>query len=133
MSEERASLAQDHSAGLAAYNTSLAMDRTTLAWLRTTMGMASFGFGMVAFFRAIQEKSPSVETARLHQGAIHMGTALILLGIAALVVAGLSHWLTLQKLRRGESTVLGPWPLSLTVVIFSTIIGLVGLWELYAR
>src|SRR4051812_11882554 len=118
---------------LAAYRTGLAMDRTTLAWIRTTLGMASFGFGMVAFFRTIQEKMPSAETARLHRGAIRMGTALILLGIGAMVLAGISHWSTLRRLRRGEEPVLTAWPLSLTIAMLSAVIGLVGLWELFAR
>jgi putative membrane protein len=129
--DPRTTLAKNRT-GLAAYRTGLAMDRTTLAWIRTTLGMASFGFGMVAFFRTLEEKSPSPETLRLHQGAIRMGTALILLGIGAMVLAGLSHWFALRRLRRGESLVLSPWPLSLTVAMLSAVIGLVGFWAIFA-
>jgi putative membrane protein len=129
--DPRTTLAKNRT-GLATYRTGLAMDRTTLAWVRTTLGMASFGFGMVAFFRTLQEKSPSPETLRLHHGAIRIGTALILLGIGAMVLAGLSHWFALRKLRRGESPVLGPWPLSLTVAMLSAVIGLAGLWAIFA-
>ena len=107
------------------------MDRTTLAWIRTTLGMASFGFGMVAFFRSLQQQSSSAETIRLHQGAIRIGTALIVLGIVAMVLAGLSHWLTLRRLRRGELPVLSQWPLSITVAMLSAVIGLIGLWALF--
>ena len=120
-------------AGMAAYRTELALDRTTLAWIRTTLAMTSFGFGMVAFFRTIEERSPSVESVRLHRGAIRMGTVLILLGIVATVLAGLTHWSTLRRLRRGETPVLSPWPLSLTVAMLCAIFGLAGLWELFAR
>jgi putative membrane protein len=116
---------------LAAYRTGLAMDRTTLAWIRTTLGMASFGFGMVAFFRTLEEKSPSPVSLRWHQGAIRMGTALVLLGIGSMVLAGLSHWSALRRLRRGESPVLGPWPLSLTVAMLSAIMGLAGIWAIF--
>jgi uncharacterized membrane protein YidH (DUF202 family) len=119
--------------GMATYRTELALDRTTLAWIRTTLTMASFGFGMVAFFRTIEERSPSAESLRLHWGAIRMGTALILLGIVATVLAGLSHWSTLRRLRRGETPVLSPWPLSLTVAMLSAVLGLAGLWALFAR
>jgi putative membrane protein len=129
--DPRVDLAQDRT-GMATYRTELALDRTTLAWVRTTLGMASFGFGMVAFFRTLVEKSPSPETLRLHHGAIRMGTALILLGIGAMVLAGLSHWTALRRLRRGESPVLGPWPLSLTVAMLSAVIGLAGLWAIFA-
>jgi uncharacterized membrane protein YidH (DUF202 family) len=118
---------------MATYRTALALDRTTLAWIRTTLGMASFGFGMVAFFRTLVERSPGAESVRLHQGAIRMGTCLILLGIGATVLAGLSHWFTLRTLRRGEIPVLTAWPLSLTVALLSAIIGLVGLWAIFAR
>ena len=130
--DPRVNLARQRTS-MATYRTQLALDRTTLAWVRTTLAMASFGFGMVAFFRTIQEQSPSAESLRLHQGAIRMGTALILLGIAGAVLAGLSHWFTLRRLRRGESPVLSRWPLSVTVAMLTAVIGLVGLWELFAR
>ncbi len=130
--DPRAELARQRT-GLASYRTQLALDRTTLAWVRTTLAMASFGFGMVAFFRTIQEKSPSVESVRLHQGAIRMGTTLILLGIGGAALAGLSHWLTLRRLSRGESLSLSRWPLSVTLAMLTAVIGLVGLWELFAR
>src|SRR5277367_4826032 len=101
MSDE-GSESSDPRVHLAGFRTQLALDRTTLAWVRTTLGMASFGFGMVAFFRTIQEKSPTPESVRLHQGAIRMGTSLILLGIVAMMLASFSHWSTLRRLRRGE-------------------------------
>jgi putative membrane protein len=116
--------------GMAGFNTKLALDRTTLAWVRTTLTMASFGFGMVAFFRSLQQRSPDAETARLHQGAIHFGVALIVLGILAMACASLSHWFTLRRLRRGEAPVLAQWPLSITLALLFSLIGLFGLWEL---
>src|SRR5271166_2815518 len=101
MVDPRAGLAH-HRTSLATFRTKLALDKTTLAWIRTTLTMASFGFGMVAFFRSLREQSPGAETLRLHQGAIHFGLALIVLGMTATVLAGLSHWLALRRLRRGE-------------------------------
>jgi putative membrane protein len=101
--------------------------------VRTTLTIASFGFGMVAFFRSIREQSTSSEIIRLHQGAIRMGTTLLLLGIVGAVLAGLFHAFTVRRLRRGESPVLSPWPLSVTVAMLTAILGLVGLWELFAR
>jgi uncharacterized membrane protein YidH (DUF202 family) len=94
--DPRVNLARDRT-GMATYRTELALDRTTLAWIRTTLTMANFGFGMVAFFRTIEERSPNPESLRLHQGAIRMRTALILLGIVATVLACLSHWSTLRR------------------------------------
>jgi putative membrane protein len=118
---------------MASYRTQLALDRTTLAWVRTALTMASFGFSMVAFFRSMQERSPRVEAIRLHRGAIRMGTALLILGIVGAVLAGSSHWLAHSKLRRGESPGSTRWPLSVVVAIMTAAIGLVGLWELFAR
>ncbi|MGO9597321.1 MAG: YidH family protein [Isosphaeraceae bacterium] len=130
--DPRVDLARNRT-NMAGFRTQLALDRTTLAWIRTTSTMASFGFEMVAFFRSIRQASPSEETLNLQQGAIHFGTALILLGIAATVLAGLSHWFTLRRLLRGESPVLTQWPLSITVAMLCAVIGLLGLWTLFAR
>ncbi len=130
--DPRVNLAQQ-STSLASYRTALALDRTTLAWVRTTLTMASFGFGMVAFFRSIQQQSPNPETIRFHAGAIRVGMALLLLGIAGSVLAGMSHWGSQRRLRRGESPALSQWPLSVTIAMLTAVIGLVGLWELFAR
>jgi inner membrane protein YidH len=130
--DPRIGLAHDRTS-MAGYRTKLALDRTTLAWVRTTLTMASFGFGLVAFFRTLREKSPTEETLRLHEGAIAFGVALIVLGLVATVLAGLSHWLTLRRLRRGLPLELSPWPLSITVALLFAIISLVGLWALFER
>jgi putative membrane protein len=130
--DPRVDLARDQTS-MAAFRTRLALDRTTLAWARTTLAMASFGFGMVAFFRTTREHASSPETIRLHQGAIRMGTALLLVGIVAMILAGISHWLALGRLRRGESPTLGRWPLSITVAMLIAIIGLDALWSLFLR
>ena len=92
LEKDATALARDRTS-LASYRVKLALDRTTLAWIRTTLTMASFGFGMVAFFRALREEHPqSAEAARMHEGAIQMGMALLFLGIIATVLAGASHW-----------------------------------------
>jgi putative membrane protein len=118
---------------MASFRTALALDRTTLAWIRTALTMASFGFGMVAFFRALREQSPTKEARLLHDRAIFFGLALIVLGLVAMVLAGLSHWFVLQRLRRGQSPVLTPLPLSITIALLFAVISLVGLWALFER
>jgi putative membrane protein len=105
--DPRANLARQRT-NMASYRTMLALDRTTLGWVRTALTMASFGFGMVAFFRSLQEQSPSAKSLRLHQGAIRIGTALLVLGIVATVLAGYSHWFALRRLQLGELTGLEP-------------------------
>jgi putative membrane protein len=122
-----------HRTSLANFRTQLALDRTTLAWIRTTLTMASFGFGMVAFFRSLRETAPSDEAVRTHQGAVLFGTALIVLGLVATVLAGASHWFTLRRLRRGEPPVLRQWPLSITITMLLALISLAAIWSLYKR
>jgi len=86
----------------AKFRTALALDRTTLAWIRTTLTMATFGFGSIGYFRTLEEKSPTARTIRLHQGAIRIGTTLVVLGLIATVLSGVSHWWSLRKLERDE-------------------------------
>jgi uncharacterized membrane protein YidH (DUF202 family) len=118
---------------MASFRTQLALDRTTLAWIRTTLTLATFGFGTVTFFRSIRQANPTPEAAHLHQSAIYFGAALIVIGIVATVLAGISHWFTLRRLRRGETPVLSRWPLSLTVAALLAVLGLWGLWVVLAR
>ena len=125
-------LARDRTA-MAKFRTRLALDRTTLAWIRTTLTMATFGFGTVGFFRTLREKSPGPDSVQLHEGAIRFGFALVFLGIAATVLAGLTHWRTLRRLSRNETPVLTEWPLSITVAMLLAIAGLVAVWTLLAR
>jgi putative membrane protein len=125
-------LAHDRT-GMAKFRTQLALDRTTLAWIRTTLTMATFGFGTVGFFRTLREKSPDPRAAQMHEGAIKFGFALVFLGILATVLAGVSHWYTLRRLRRNETPVLTQWPLSITVAVLLSVIGLVSVWMLLVR
>jgi putative membrane protein len=118
---------------MASFRTNLALDRTTLAWIRTTLTLATFGFGMVTFYRSLRQASPTPEAIRLHQNAIYFGMSLIVIGIVATVLAGLSHWFALRRLRRGDTPVLSRWPLSLTVATLLTVLGLWGLWTILAR
>src|SRR5512146_1933648 len=96
--DPRIGSAQDRT-GMARFRTQLALDRTTLAWIRTALTMATFGFGTVGFFRSLREKTPTPESIHMHQGAIRFGVARIVIGLVALVLAGVSHWLTLRRLR----------------------------------
>jgi putative membrane protein len=93
---------------LASFRTAQALDRTTLAWVRTTLTMGSFGFGMIGFFRTLEEHAQTPEAAKLHQGAIRFGEFLVLGGVVAPVLAGISHWNTLRRMQRGEMPRGGP-------------------------
>jgi len=115
---------------LAKFRTSLALDRTTLAWIRTTLTMATFGFGMIVFFRTLSERAQTEKSQALHQAAIHFGTVLVVLGLFATILSGVSHWASLRKIRRDESIPISKWPLSITIALLLSILGLAGLWAL---
>jgi putative membrane protein len=127
----KADVASDRSS-LAKFRTQLALDRTTLAWIRTTLTFATFGFGTVGFFRTLRERSATPESVRLHENAIRFGVALLVLGIVATILAGVSHWLTLRRLRHNKAVVLTPWPLSITVAMLLSVVGLVLLYSLFS-
>jgi len=113
---------------LARFRTARALDRTTLAWVRTELTMATFGFGMIGFFRTVEEKYPSDRTSQLHQSAIKFGIALVIIGIGAAVLSGISHLVFLRRLERDQPLVVNRWPLSVTVAFLLAILGFAGLW-----
>ena len=116
---------------LANFRTAQALDRTTLAWVRTTLTMGSFGFGMIGFFRTLDEHAHTPEAFRLHQGAIRFGECLVIGGVVATVLAGISHWRTLRRMERGEMPKAARWPLSITVALFVALLGMARLWSLF--
>jgi uncharacterized membrane protein YidH (DUF202 family) len=132
LADPRTGLAKDRTS-FAKFRTQLALDRTTLAWIRTALTMATFGFGTVGFFRSLREASPTPESTQLHATAIHFGVGLIVLGVAATVLSGATHWIALRRLRRHEPLVLSRWPLSLTVAMLLAVVGLASLWDLLSR
>jgi putative membrane protein len=117
---------------LAKLRVSLALERTTLAWIRTALTFATFGFGMIGFFRALRQATENEHTAQLHQAAIQMGVALVVLGLVSTTLAAISHWMTLRRLLRGEQISITQWPVSITIAVFVAILGLYALWSLLA-
>ena len=117
----------------AKFRTSLALDRTTLAWIRTAVTFATFGFGMIGFFRTIAQATRSEQAERVHQAAIHMGVALVIVGLVAMLLAAFSHWMALRKLRRGEQLSIAQWPLSMTIAVLIAVLGLYALWFAFPR
>ena len=122
----------DDRTNFAKFRTSLALDRTTLAWIRTALTFATFGFGMIGFFRTIVQTTHSEEAMRLHQGAIRMGVALVVIGMVATILAAIPHWISLRKLRRGEQLTITQWPLTITISVLIALLGLYGLWSMFA-
>ena len=132
IADPRVDLARNRT-DMAKFRTQIALDRTTLAWIRTTLTMATFGFGTIGFFRSLRQANPTPEAIHMHEGAIRFGLALVVLGILATLLAGISHWLTLRRLRHNAALILTQWPLSITVAMLLTVIGLVSLWYVFPR
>lgn len=128
--DSRAALAGERT-NFARFRTSLALERTTLAWIRTALTFATFGFGMIGFFRTLRQSTQSEEAVRLHQAAIQMGVALVVIGLVATILAALSHWVSLRRLRRGEQLSVTQWPVSITIAVLCSILGLYALWSLF--
>ncbi|HOB53526.1 MAG TPA: DUF202 domain-containing protein [Acidobacteriota bacterium] len=118
--------------GLAKFRTALAFDRTTLAWIRTALTFATFGFGMVGFFRTVAQTVRSEQAVRLHQAAIRFGVALIVIGLVSTILAAISHWVALRRLRRGEPLQLTQWPLTIILAFFFALAGLYALWSVFS-
>jgi putative membrane protein len=126
-SDPRTALAGERTS-FAMYRTSLALDRTSLAWVRTTLTFATFGFGMIGYFRSLEQSTHTDQARQLHQSAIHMGIALVVIGLVATIAAALSHWVALRKLRHGVQLSISQWPLSITIAVLLAILDLYGLW-----
>jgi uncharacterized membrane protein YidH (DUF202 family) len=91
--------------------------------------MGSFGFGMIGFFRTLNEHPQTPQSARLHHEPIRFGECLVLGGLVATVLAGISHWNTLRRMERGEMPRAALWPLSITVALFVALLLAAGLWS----
>jgi putative membrane protein len=118
---------------LATYRTCLALDRTTLAWIRTTLTMSSFGLGLIGFFRAVQQQGETPRSIRMHEGAIHFGVMLVVIGVVATVLVAWSHLSMVRKLRAGEMPLPTMWPLSVTISFLLALLALGGLWSVFSR
>jgi len=128
--DPRTALARER-VNFAKFRTSLALDRTTLAWIRTALTFATFGFGMVGFFRATVQATHSEQAVHLHQAAIHMGVALIVIGLVSTILAAFSHWMILRRLRRGEELSVTQWPLTIAIAVLVSVLGLYALWSMF--
>jgi putative membrane protein len=130
--DPRVTLAEERTE-LATFRTSLSLDRTTLAWIRTTLTMSSFGLGMIGFFRSVQTENPTPESVRMHEGAIHFGVVLVVIGVVATVLVAVEHFSALRKLQAGETPVAAKWPLSITVALLLALLAVWGLWVIFYR
>ena len=73
----------------------------------------------------------SEEAMCLHQGAIRTGVALVVIGMVATILAAISHWISLRRLRRGEQLSVTQWPLTIAIAVLIALLGLYALWSVF--
>jgi putative membrane protein len=97
----------------------LAGERTLLAWIRTGLAMMAFGFVVARFGLFLQELAPLHPNAPPPSGGLSLwfGTALIMLGVVANLLAARDHFLFLGRLDRGEPYRPPRWSLGVAVAV----------------
>lgn len=85
-----------HRTGLSFQRTRMAADRTLMAVIRTSLSLIGFGFTIYQVFQKLHE----AELLKRAQAPRNFGEALVLLGIAALVIGILYHGRFMLALRR---------------------------------
>lgn len=81
---------------LALVRTAFSSERSVMAWIRTAISLYTFGFSISKFidYLELQETGISFPT-----GPRHLGIALILMGIVALVLAVAEHLKRMRRMR----------------------------------
>ncbi len=105
--------------------TRLAGERTLLAWIRTGLGLMGFGF-VVARFGLFLREIAAVGHSPVHPSmglSLGIGTALVLLGITANLLAAGQHARFLRRLERGEPYRPPRWSLGIIVSVVLAGIG----------
>ena len=88
----------DDSTALAVERTRMAHDRTLMAWVRTSVSLISFGFTIYKFFEYLRE-SPVVQDEAPVQGPRHFALAMILAGLATLLLAAFQYQGDVRRLQ----------------------------------
>lgn len=107
----------DPNTRLAAERNRLALERTLMAWTRTATSLIAFGFTIFQAFRYLSE---SERLADPYLSPQLVGTVMIVIGVAALVLAWVQHRQELAALRLE----FGPMRYSNASVVAAMIAGL---------
>ena len=119
--------------GMAFQRTRMAADRTLMAVMRTSLSLIGFGFTIFQFFQRLTQSGAITHD----RAARRFGTALVVLGIAMLVVGIAFHVSYMKELRRmrldlkAEGLIRGesqfPVSLSLLVAVLLLVLGVVAM------
>jgi inner membrane protein YidH len=116
--------------GMSFQRTRMSADRTLMSVMRTSLALISFGFTIFQVFQKLHDAN----VVRSSEAAHHFGIALVLLGIAMLVVGIGYHVVFMIELRRERAHLKSdglvhaesrfPPSLTLMVALFLLLIGL---------
>jgi putative membrane protein len=113
----------------------LAAERTLLAWIRTGLAMMGFGFVVARFglfLRELAEAGTRPVYTRSTGASFLIGTALILLGVVANLVAAYQYQRLMASLRRNEFPTQPRWSLALVATLLLAVIGVAMAGYLFA-
>ena len=104
-----------------------AAERTMLAWIRTGLSLMGFGFVVARFSLLLKEIGISQDhhMVRTPGLSLWIGVALVIVGVAITIYAGISFSNNLQRLKNGTVSEVGPWPVGRIVSLVLAGIGLV--------
>lgn len=95
-SPEAGASAPDAETKLSFERTVLAFERTMLSWIRTATALISFGFSIQQFFRIA--RAGALKRDQI-VGPDEFGSAMIVVGLSALLLAALKHWSDIRMLK----------------------------------
>ena len=104
----------------------LAAERTLMAWIRSAISMIGFGIGFGAAGNHLAKSEPG--PVRIHD-LEWVGSAFIMLAVAALFAAVIQNMRMLRRIRSADFVYLEPVPIGLIAAILLLVFGLLGfLW-----
>jgi putative membrane protein len=118
--------------------TRLSVERTMMSWVRTAVSLIGFGFTIVQFFERMQDL-PGIAPAHFPNAPRYLGLALILCGIASLVISVWEYRWGLRYLWGGDFAVVagvtkeGKQTPLLAVAIALILVGLFAFFSVLLR
>ena len=105
----------------------MAGERTLLAWVRTGLAMMGLGFVVARFGLFLREITPAVSVSDHHQTgfSLWIGTALVVVGVIANLLAAWEHFRFLQRIELSLPYRAPRWSQGIIVAAFLSIIGCV--------